>query len=148
VTIDLDRYATEHSAPLRDEASAPFFEAAAQDRLSLPRCDKCDIWLAPNQVACPHCLNQRMAWTTASGRGRIFTWTVIHNSVPEFRSEIPYVIAEIELEEGPHLETRLLGTSKEEVYLDMEVVAAFCHPPRGDSYPVFLQAPSRGDARL
>jgi uncharacterized OB-fold protein len=146
--VDLSRYATEHPAPLRDEASAPFFEAAAQDRLSLPRCESCDTWLAPNQVACPRCLNERLAWTRVSGRGRIFSWTVIHNSPEAFRREVPYVIAEIELEEGPHLETRLLGISKDGVSLGMEVAAAYCHPPHGDSYPVFLPVESGGDARL
>jgi len=70
----------------------------------------------------------------------VFSWTVVHNAPPAFRSETPYVIAEIELEEGPHLEARLLGVDPGAVRLDLPVTAAYCHPPEGDSYPVFKPA--------
>jgi uncharacterized protein len=136
--IDLDRYAAEHPAPLRDEASAPFFEAAASDRLVLPRCENCDLWLPPAWLACPNCLSEALTWTQATGRGRVFTWTVIHNAPAAFRGDVPYVIAEIELDEGPHLEVRLLGAEVDQVRLDLLVEVAFCHPPEGDSYPVFV----------
>jgi uncharacterized OB-fold protein len=140
--IDFDQYAATHVPPQRDEASAPFFAAAAQNRLVLPRCEVCSVWLPPMSVACPRCQSDALIWTTASGRGKVFSWTVIHNAPPAFRSEIPYLIVEVELDEGPHLETRLLGVTPSAVRLDLPVEAGFCHPREGDSYPIFMASPT------
>lgn len=142
--IDLERYAAEHSAPLRDDASAPFFEGAAQNQLLLPRCEACDLWLAPVRVACPICLAESLSWQPASGKGQIFTWTVIHNAPPGFGSEVPYLIAEVELVEGPHLESRILGMESDEIKVDQPVEVAFCHPSEGESYPIFLPVRATG----
>jgi uncharacterized OB-fold protein len=137
--IDLEAYARNHPAPLKDEAAAPFFEGAAEERFLLPCCPACDLWLPPVATACVRCLGQ-VVWSEASGRARVFSWTVIHNAPPAFQTETPYVIAEIELEEGPHLETRVLGVEPAAVRVDLAVEAAYCHPPEGDSYPIFVPA--------
>jgi uncharacterized OB-fold protein len=139
--IDLTAYAAAHPAPLRDDASAPYFEAAHEERYVIPRCPDCQIWLPPVAFACPNCESQALVWTEASGRGRVFSWTVIHNAPPAFRAEAPYVIAEVELEEGPHLETRLLGVEPAAVRTDLPVMVGYCHPPEGDSYPIFIADP-------
>jgi uncharacterized OB-fold protein len=68
----------------------------------------------------------------------VFTWTVIHNAPPAFKADLPYIVAEIEMDEGPHIEAPLLGVDRHKVHINLAVEAIFCHPAEGDSYPVFV----------
>jgi uncharacterized OB-fold protein len=44
---------------------------------------------------------------------------------PGFRDEVPYVLAIVELEEGPRLTTNIVGVAPEEVRIGMPVEAVF-----------------------
>jgi len=138
--MTVEDFAARHAGPESDGASADFFAAAAEDRLVLKQCGACGSWAGPQAACCPRCLEVDLGWAPASGEGEIHTWTVVHHAPPPFDEETPYVLAEVELAEGPHLQVRVLGIEVSALRMGMLVRARFCHPERGASYPVFVPA--------
>lgn len=121
---------TEHQKPLPNplhrETSRPFWEAARRHELSLPRCRRCDrVFWYPREV-CPHCLSSEIDWVAVSGRGRLHSYTVIHQPAnPAFQPDVPYIYAMVELEEGPRLIANLVGCRPEEARIDLPLVAVY-----------------------
>jgi uncharacterized OB-fold protein len=106
--------------------SLPFWEAARAHRLLLPRCNACSRHWFPPARRCPHCLSSDFVWAEASGHGRIYSFVVFHRVYhPAFESDVPYVVAIVELDEGPRLLTNIVGTPAKEVRCDMRVRVIF-----------------------
>ena len=118
--------------------SRPFWDACASDDLRLQRCDACGAWWFPPAERCPECLGTRWAWTTTSGRGRVYSFVVFHRAYhPAFASELPYVVALVELEEGPRLISNVVGCPVESVRCDMTVEVVFDQVAEGIKLPKF-----------
>lgn len=111
----------------------PFFERLTAHEFALLRCKRCGSWWFPYTL-CTHHDDipgfDEMEWVPSSGRGTIFVKTVVHQvSDPAFADEVPYALAIVALEEGPHFPARLVdcdpravgaGTAVEVVYVDSE----------------------------
>jgi uncharacterized protein len=106
--------------------SKPFWDALRERRLILPYCGDCGKPHLPPGPVCPFCFSERLEWRQASGRGRVSTFTVVHKAwFPDFAPEIPYNVAQVELEEGPRLTTRIVGPGNEKLNVGMPVVIDF-----------------------
>jgi uncharacterized protein len=112
--------------PLNRESSLPFWEAAQRHELAMPRCTRCDrLFFYPREV-CPVCLASDIDWVTVSGRGRLHSFTVIHQPAnPAFRDDAPYIYAAVQLDEGPRMITNLVNCSPERARIDMPVIAVY-----------------------
>ena len=101
--------------PRPDAASAPYWQALAQGRLTFQRCAHCgNAWLPP-RTECPRCLAPDWSWEQASGRGRLISWIVYHVAYhPAFADRIPYTVAVVELDEGPRLISNIVGVDDPE----------------------------------
>lgn len=93
----------------RDDYSAPFFDAAANGTLLLRRCADCGHLSPPAARRCGACYRADVDWFEAAGTGRIVTW-----AVPQIRDETgamspAYVLAVVELDEGPWLHAQVVG---------------------------------------
>ena len=99
------------SFPLPDLAWPPtagFWDAAARRELAIPRCDRCGEWIWYPRTPCPACASPDVTWTATSGRGRVYSWTVVHRMfLAAFAGMVPYVVALIELDEAPRV--RIVG---------------------------------------
>ena len=129
----------------RDERSAPFFDAAAADRLLIRRCAKCGRWLAPEAGGCYGCDGEDPGWAAASGHGTLVSWAVLHPRASPPGQPARTVLALVELDEGPWLHTGLTSTSPAAIAAlraGQRVAASFVHPPEGESYPVFTPVPA------
>ena len=82
--------------------SKHYWQAAREHRLELPRCNACGkMWFPPSQ-SCPHCLAADFTWTRVSGLGKVFSFVIYHRVYhPAFAGDVPYVVALVELDEGP-----------------------------------------------
>lgn len=126
--------ATAWPGALRDEKSAPFFDAAARDELAIRRCEDCATHLAPEAVACTTCAGTSLAWTTAAGYGRLISWTEVTRAPnAAFAELVPYTVAIVELDEGPWLYLRV--ESDRPLRSEQPVRITFVHSDEGDSYP-------------
>ncbi len=103
-----------------------FWAATAEGRLLLRRCDDCGTVIWYPRAHCPACGSQRTSWTQASGKGTVYTFTVVHRSMLEgFRDALPYVIAYVELEEGPRVLTNVVDCDPASVEVGMPVSVVF-----------------------
>lgn len=94
----------EKPIPVADELSQPFWEAARERRLVAQRCAECGYYNHPPRSACDRCSSQSLQFAPLSGRGTIYTYTVMHQpNVAGFEDEIPYVNIVVELDEQPML---------------------------------------------
>ncbi len=112
--------------PAVTSLNAPFWESLKRRELKLQRCDGCGrVWYPPGPL-CPHCWSEKFTWTQLSGRGRVNSWVVFHQAYfRSFEPEVPYNVAEVELEEGPRLLTNLVGVRNEEIRAGMPVEIVF-----------------------
>jgi uncharacterized OB-fold protein len=90
--------------PGPDDLTLPFWEAAKERRLVVQRCRTCNYYNHPPRTVCDACLSQQLQFEPVSGRGRIQTFTVMHQrDVPGFESEAPFINIVVELDEQPML---------------------------------------------
>lgn len=119
-----------------------WFEAAAQGAVALTRCRACGAHSVA-RVVCPSCWSQDVETVHACGRGRVYSFTVLHRAGrPGFEDEVPYVVALVDLEEGPRVMTAITDVDPAEVRIGMPVRAAFRPYPGDLTVPVFSGAPA------
>jgi hypothetical protein len=125
-----------HPAPSADWETRPYWEGCARGELVLQRCTACGGVQHRPRALCVRCLSETIEHFVASGRGRVHTYTVTHqNHAKGFREACPYVLAYVELEEGPRLLTNVVGCDPAAVCVDMPVVVEFAET-EGDGFPV------------
>ena len=108
----------------------PFWDAAAQQKLIIQRCHDCNAWVWTPRPSCNECGSEKVEWTPMSGKGEVYSFTVIRQVVgrttsKSFKPDIPYVIAWVDLAEGPRLITNIIGCPVEDVKLGMKVTVQF-----------------------
>lgn len=104
----------------------PFWDACRAHRLDLPWCRDCGRPHLPPGPVCPFCLSERLEWRTASGRGRISSWVVVHKDwFPAFRADIPYNVVQVELAEGPRLTANLVDMRNQDLAVGLPVEIVF-----------------------
>lgn len=105
---------------------APFWEALRSHRMVLQRCDGCGRYrFIPGEI-CPHCHSRAATWTPVSGRGSVYTYTVVHRApTPAYQAHAPYVLAQVELEEGPRVSGTVVGVPPDQVSVGMPVQVVF-----------------------
>jgi len=81
----------------------PYWDAARQHRLLLRYCPACDAYDFYPRPFCRRCFSWDVAWREASGQGSIYTYVINYRPAPGFEDRAPYVIAVIELAEGPKM---------------------------------------------
>lgn len=117
---------SEKPTPEPTEEVVPVLEAAAEGKLLIQRCSACGEHQFYPRVLCTHCGAGTPEWVEASGRGRVHTFSVVHrNGMPGWRDEVPYVVAVIELEEGPRIMTNVVDCDPGDVSVEMPVEVTF-----------------------
>jgi uncharacterized OB-fold protein len=116
----------EHPKPSASWETRAYWEGAGRHELVLQRCDDCGVVQHRPRAICASCLSSAVSHFVASGRGSVYTYTVTHqNGVPPFRDAVPYVLAYVDLEEGPRLMTNIVGCAPDAVRIGMDVVVDF-----------------------
>ncbi len=106
--------------------SQPFWDAAREHRLLLQRSKKTGKYVYYPREVSPFGPDDELEWAEASGRGTIYSFTVARRATgPQWEGDVPYVIAIIELEEGPRLTANVVGCDPDSVVIGMAVVASY-----------------------
>jgi uncharacterized protein len=109
--------------PLPDNVSKVYWEAAARGEILYQVCPQCGNRQWYPRAVCTAC-GADPEWATASGRGTVHTYTVIHQNLAEpWREMTPYVVAMVELEEGPRVMTNITDCDPADVHVGMPVEA-------------------------
>lgn len=113
-----------------------FFDAAEHGRLLLARCVACAGYAEPGELSCPAC-GSDLQWAPASGTGTVYAYAVVHQVFhPSLAGDVPYMVALVELAEGPRLITRLVGFGTTRPRIGAPVQVTFQHVG-GRRLPVF-----------
>jgi uncharacterized OB-fold protein len=112
--------------PSTTKVEAPFWNEAKKNNLVLQKCVDCNKFIFYPRLYCPHCLSPALTWEKASGKGKVYTYTVVvSNCHSSFISNLPFVIAIIELDEGVRMLSNVVGCGPEDVRCDMPVEVVF-----------------------
>lgn len=110
--------------PEPNHYTQPFWDACQRGALEVPACASCGKLFLPNGPVCPECWSTDIGVKPVSGNGEVFTFTVYRHSYhPALK--IPYVVALIELEEGPRLISNIVSCAPENVEIGMAVRVQF-----------------------
>jgi uncharacterized OB-fold protein len=127
--------------PQPDDPSRPFFDGAQRGELMIQHCTTCDAYLAPGSRACTECLSEALAWVVASGKATLFTFAIMHQRYhPAFFDDLPYNLAVVELEEGPRLNTNVVGIANAELQVGLPLMVTFEEAGDGVVLPKFTPA--------
>lgn len=108
--------------PSIEPGTQPFWDALRRHELVYQHCRECGHEYAPYQPVCPSCWSEDLADKKSSGRGTVYTFSVVYRApTPAFKPDVPYVVAIVELEEGFYLTTTIVGCVAEEVKIGMAV---------------------------
>lgn len=97
--------------PNADEFDTREFWAATKDKkLTYQQCKNCNTVVFYPRRHCTGCTDSALEWKTASGKGKVYTYSVVRQSYhPFFRNMIPYAVAWIDLDEGPRILSNVVG---------------------------------------
>jgi uncharacterized protein len=104
----------------------PFWDALKAHRVDIQQCDACQHWIFFPRLHCPRCFATRLSWKTVSGEGELHTFTLSRvPTLPELADEVPQMLAVVQLDEGPHLNTTLVGLAEDQIKVGMRVRPVF-----------------------
>jgi uncharacterized OB-fold protein len=122
-----------HPLPYASWETRGWWEGAGRGELVLQRCTSCGTVQHKPRALCVTCLTDTIEHFVASGRGTIHTFTVTHqNGVPPFSGQLPYVLAYVELDEGPKVLTNIVTDDPTTLRIGQPVAADFATAPRED----------------
>jgi len=112
--------------PVPSAVSAPFWDGLRKGQLRVQRCSGCGQHIFYPRSLCPKCLSQALQWVTVSGRGKLYSYTVVRRAFhPAFQEDVPYVYAIVELEEGPRVTSNVVNCPLEALRVDMPLRAVY-----------------------
>ncbi|MFD7009197.1 Zn-ribbon domain-containing OB-fold protein [Rhodococcus jostii] len=121
---------------VRDETSAPYFEALREGRLILRSCTRCGHVCRPDTLSCSSCHSDELTWVGSTGDGVVVSAVVDHASAPE-----PTVLALVELREGPWFASRILDVATaSDVPVSTPVRLRITEFADGEAIPTFVLA--------
>ena len=109
--------------------SAPFWDGLKAHTVRLQQCEH-GHWLFFPRTHCPTCGSRQLAWHTVSGEGTLYSFTVARvPTLPEFSDEMPQLLAVVELDQGVHLNTTLVGAKPEDLRVGQRLRPVFDERP-------------------
>lgn len=130
---DQDVSEIEHPLPNASWETRGYWEGAGRGEIVLQRCGSCQTVQHKPRGLCVTCLDGDLEHFVSSGRGTVYTYTVTNqNQAKGFAEACPYVMAYVDLEEGPRLLTNIVDCDPASVEIGMSVVANFATPERSD----------------
>jgi uncharacterized protein len=124
-----------HPSPL----SQPFWDGLSRGELLFQRCTECGGSTHTPGVVCAHCGSTALNWVASSGRGQVYSWTIVWRpQTPEFT--VPYVPIIVELEESWQLLSNLIGCEHDTVRVGLPVELALHRLSESITLPYFRPA--------
>ncbi|MFH0728745.1 MAG: Zn-ribbon domain-containing OB-fold protein [Pseudomonadota bacterium] len=119
---------TEYKKPLPviQPWSQAFWEGTQNNKLLIQECKECGVKIFYPRKSCPECWSSNLTWSEASGKGKIYAYTVTMGGVEQvFAEDLPYVLAYVDLDEGVRMMTRIVGCNPDELKIGMGVEVIF-----------------------
>jgi uncharacterized OB-fold protein len=118
--------------PFAQPVSRPFWEGTQAGELRLQHCGSCGKHVFYPRPRCPSCGGDALTWQRVSGRARLHSYVINHMPMPGFAGDLPYVIAIVELEEGPRMMSNLIGVPADPAHLTLDMPLEVVFEARGE----------------
>jgi len=120
---------TDHSGkfmPRSRPETASWWEACRQEKLMIQRCSQCGAFQFYPRIVCTSCMSEQIEWFQASGRAKVLTYTICRLPVAQaYAADVPYVVALVQLEEGPTMMSNIVQCDPESVVSSMPLEVVF-----------------------
>jgi hypothetical protein len=123
--------------PAVNPETKEFWDATARGQLLLKRCLDCGTVIWYPRAICPDCASLRTEWFAASGRGHVYSYTVNHRGQGAYADATSYVLAYVELDEGPRVMTNLVEAGQADLAIGLPVEVVFHDTGEGTALPRF-----------
>lgn len=124
-------------APRPSEDSASFWAATTEGRFELQKCADCGTIIFWPRAICPSCSSFNLDTFDAAGTGTVYSYSVVHRSVGGWRDATPYVLAYVQLDEGPRVMTNIVDCDPADVAIDAPVRVVWHDTGEGPALPRF-----------
>src|SRR5690242_5247897 len=102
--------------------SRPYWDAAREHRLVIRLCRDCCAKHFMARYVCPVCWSDRLEWIDSSGAGTVASFSIVHRApTAPFKARTPYVVALIDLDDGPRMFANIVGDDAREVAIGERV---------------------------
>ncbi len=118
-------------APVVTAETRAFWDAARAHRFVVPTCSACGKAHWYPRAMCPFCDSDRIEWRSASGKGTIYSFSVMR------RAKEPYSIAYVTLAEGPTMMTNMVDGDFDALRIGQPVSVVFAETENGPPVPMF-----------
>ena len=120
--------------PVATPETQAFWKAAREGRFLLPHCTTCSKAHWYPRAICPFCGSDKIEWRAASGKGTIYTFSVMR------RVKEPYAIAHVTLAEGPTMLTNIVDCDFDALAIGQPVTVVLKDTENGPPAPMFRPA--------
>lgn len=110
--------------PKPSNTTSPFWDGTKNGELWIQQCEDCGSIFFP-AVVCRNCLSSKIKWIRASGRGEIYTYSIVYRPPNAFMEDAPIILAIVELEEGVHMMCNIIDCEIDDVYIGKDVEVVF-----------------------
>ena len=121
-------------APTANLETQAFWDGAAQGKLLIKSCTACKELHHYPRALCPHCFSDKTEWKQMSGKGKIYSYTVMR------RAPVPYAIAYVTLDEGVTMLTNIVDCDFDKLKIGQAVTVVFKPTDGGPPMPMFKPA--------
>lgn len=112
--------------PTVETATKSYWDAAAEGKLLIAKCEDCGKVHHYPRPFCPSCWSENVTSIESTGRGTLYTYSTVYmNDLHPFKERLPYVAAIVELDEGPRLMTNMEDCEPADLEVGMPVTVGF-----------------------
>ncbi|HYH22887.1 MAG TPA: Zn-ribbon domain-containing OB-fold protein [Azospirillum sp.] len=113
-----------------------YWDGAKQHKLLLQYCPKSGRYQHYPRPVSVYTGARDLEWREAKGTGEVYTYTVIRTKVPGFEDRTPFIVANVQLDEGVRILANLLNVAPEQARIGMRVRLVW-EDIDGTPYPAF-----------
>ena len=129
--------------PVLEGLAGEFYGYCKNGELRFQRCRDCRSWRHVPREMCAECGSWEWEWERSTGRGTVFTWTVVVRALhPAFQEACPYAPVVIEMEEGVRILSQLTDCPPDQLQIDMPVEVVFEDTSEEVALPKFRRGTS------
>lgn len=134
----MDSISSQRFMPVPTPETKHFWEGTQAGKIRLQRCLSCEHTYFPPRPFCPHCASKDIEIVTASGKGRLHSYTINYRAPAGWKT--PYSIAVVELDEGVRMMSNVVGCPQtpEALVIDMRLKVIFEKVSDTISLPLFV----------
>ena len=133
--------------PQATPETAEYWDGARRGELRIQRCQSCGKAYFFPRPFCPNCSSKDVVWFTASGKGKLYSYVISHRPAYGFDDIAPYVIAVVELDEGPRMMTNIVGVEATPENLPIDLPVEVTWERLSDEITIPLFKPQSGGSR-